>query len=75
VALGAALALAYGDGVFRLKLNDAEITVEGRSSGGALAAALQSPPTRSASASAGLVDEALALCAQRPRSPPAARDR
>jgi len=61
VALGAALALAYGDSIFRLTLNDAEITVEGHSSGGALTAALQSPPTRSAPASADLVAEALAL--------------
>jgi len=76
VALGAALALAFGDNVFRLKLNDAEITVEGRSSGGVLTAALQSPPTRSAPAPADLVAEALALFAYAPsdldpRLPPA----
>lgn len=61
IALGAALAKRYGDGVFRLSLNQADITVEGRRSGALYAAALQSPPTRSAPASALLVAEALAL--------------
>lgn len=61
IALGAALALAQGDGVFALTLNEAKITVEGRSVGGMLSAALQSPPTRSAPAPQALVDEALAL--------------
>lgn len=57
IALGAALALMYGDGVFRLQLNDARITVEGQRTG----AALQSPPTRSAPAAPDLVADALAL--------------
>jgi len=61
IALGAALALAQGDGVFALTLNAAKITVEGRSVSGMLSAALQSPPTRSAPAPQALVDEALAL--------------
>jgi PhzF family phenazine biosynthesis protein len=61
LALGAALALRHGDGTFALKLNQADITVEGRRDGGRLAAALQSPPTRSAPADPGLVDAALAL--------------
>lgn len=61
IALGAALALAHGDGVFALTLNQANITVEGRRSGGVIAAALQSPPTRSAPASAALISAVLAL--------------
>ena len=61
IALGAALALARGDGVFTLKLNDATITVEGRRDGSMVTAALQSPPPRSRSADAGLVRDALAL--------------
>ncbi len=61
IALGAALALKHGDGVFALQLNDVRITVEGRRSGSTIAAALQSPPTRSAPAPRRLVVEALAL--------------
>lgn len=76
IALGAALALAQGDGVFALSLNEATITVEGRSAGATLSAALQSPPTRSAPAPAPLVDQALALFGYAredldPRLPPA----
>jgi len=76
IALGAALALAQGDGVFALTLNEAKITVEGRSADGMLSAALQSPPTRSAPAPQALVDEALALFGYTredldPRLPPA----
>ena len=54
IALGAALAAREGDGVFRLQLNEAAITVEGRDGTGSASAALQSPPTRS-----GPADEAL----------------
>ena len=61
IALGAALALQYGNQVFKLQLNGAAITAEGRHDGDALFAALQSPPTRSAQADAILVSEALAL--------------
>jgi PhzF family phenazine biosynthesis protein len=61
IALGAALALKHGDGVFALTLNDAAITVEGRRDGAVISAALQSPPTRSEAAKASLVDEALRL--------------
>ena len=61
IALGAALALSRGNGVFALKLNDATITVEGRRDGTMVTAALQSPPPRSRSADAGLVRDALAL--------------
>jgi PhzF family phenazine biosynthesis protein len=57
IALGAALALQQGDGVFALTLNDAEITVEGLQRGVELGAALQSPPTRSAAAAPALVAE------------------
>lgn len=61
IALGAALALDHGDGVFALTLNDAHITVEGRCGSGQLSASLQSPPTRSAAASPALVARALDL--------------
>ncbi len=76
IALGAALALRHGDGVFALTLNQADITVEGRRNGGVIAAALQSPPTRSTSAPAQLVSAVLALFGYThddldPRIPPA----
>lgn len=61
IALGAALALQYGDGVFALGLNHANITVEGRRNGDTVAAALQSPPTRSQTAPEPLVLAALKL--------------
>jgi PhzF family phenazine biosynthesis protein len=48
IALGAALALQHGDQTFQLKLNSADISVAGRREGRTIAAALQSPPTRSA---------------------------
>jgi PhzF family phenazine biosynthesis protein len=60
IALGAALALQEGDGVFALTLNEANITVEGRKTE-TLAAALQSPPTRSKVPSPELVSETLSL--------------
>jgi PhzF family phenazine biosynthesis protein len=61
IALGAALAMRFGDGVFPLALNEANITVEGRSADGRMSAALQSPATRSRVALPELVDETLAL--------------
>jgi PhzF family phenazine biosynthesis protein len=61
IALGAALALKHGDGVFALALNQAEITVEAWRSGDLVMSALQSPPTRSAPAPDQLVSEALDL--------------
>jgi PhzF family phenazine biosynthesis protein len=61
IALGAALAREFGDGVYPLTLNQAGITVEGRADGSLTSAALQSPPTRSAPADPQLVAEALAL--------------
>ncbi|WP_296950089.1 PhzF family phenazine biosynthesis protein [uncultured Massilia sp.] len=76
IALGAALARAHGDGTFALALNAAAITVEGRRDGARVAAALQSPPTRSGPADPGLVAAALALFGYAgadldPRIPPA----
>ncbi len=76
IALGAALALQQGDGVFALTLNQAEITVEGKRDGNVVAAALQSPPTRSAATAPDLVADALALFGYTvddldPRIPPA----
>jgi PhzF family phenazine biosynthesis protein len=75
IALGAALALAHGDGTFALQLNDVRITVTG-SNNPALMAALQSPPTRSAPAPQELVETALGLFSYTvadldPRLPPA----
>ncbi len=61
IALGAALALQHGDGVFALTLNDAEISVQGKRDGTVIAASLQSPPTRSKTAPPALVEEALEL--------------
>jgi PhzF family phenazine biosynthesis protein len=61
IALGAALAQRAGDGVFALQLNDAKITVEGRSRDGVVEAALQSPPTRSTAAPRRLISAALEL--------------
>ena len=76
IALGAALAQENGEGVFPLQLNDSAITVEGRRTGPVMSAALQSPPTRNAPASADRVAEAQALFALSasdldPRIPPA----
>jgi PhzF family phenazine biosynthesis protein len=77
IALGAALARDYGDGVYPLTLNRAAITVEGRrDASGLTSAALQSPPTHSRPADPALVAQALALFGYRaadldPRLPPA----
>lgn len=76
IALGAVLALKHGDGVHTLRLNDSTISVEGRRDGEALTAALQSPPTHSAPASAEQVEASLALFGYSaddldPRLPPA----
>ena len=61
IALGAALALSQGDGVFALTLNQAKITVEGRKEANLIVAALQSPPTHSKSAPPTLVSAVLEL--------------
>jgi PhzF family phenazine biosynthesis protein len=76
IALGAALTLQHGDGVFALTLNQTNITVEGQRQGSLVSAALQSPPTRSASAPESLVTAALTLLGYHPedldtRLPPA----
>jgi PhzF family phenazine biosynthesis protein len=76
IALGAALALEHGNGVFALKLNEADITVEGRRDGKTISAALQSPPTHSTAPERQLVMEALSLLGYvpadlDPRIPPA----
>jgi PhzF family phenazine biosynthesis protein len=76
IALGAALALAHGDGVFALTLNEAAITVAACRNGELVQAALQSPPTRSRPADAALVADALRLFGYStddldPRLPPA----
>ena len=61
IALGAALALQHGDRTFQLKLNGADISVAGRRDGQTIAAALQSPPTRSAPLDPSLQAEMLQL--------------
>ena len=76
IALGAALAERQDDGVFRLRLNNAEITVEGRAGKDGLSATLHSPPTRSEAAEPKLLNRALALFGWTsadldPRCPPA----
>lgn len=59
IALGAALAERHGDGIFKLRLNRAAITVEGKRDGATVAAALQSPPTSSSVAPPDLVARTL----------------
>jgi len=66
IALGAALAMQHGDGVFALTLNAARITVEGYRRGQELGAALHSPPTRSAAVAPVLVAEVCRLMGYRP---------
>ncbi|MBX8515082.1 PhzF family phenazine biosynthesis protein [Pseudomonas cichorii] len=61
IALGAALAGLKGDGLFKLTLNQAQITVEGHARGELTSAALQSPPTHSKAISPLLLEEALTL--------------
>ncbi|MBC7999463.1 MAG: PhzF family phenazine biosynthesis protein [Leptolyngbya sp.] len=71
IALGAALALRVGNGVFPLILNQAKITVEGQvvsdaknksdATTPAITATLQSPPTHSETAPAELIKSALKL--------------
>ena len=61
IALGAALAHRYGDRTFELNLKHAVISVTGRLDGTTIAAALQSPPTRSAPIDRSLRDGLLDL--------------
>lgn len=51
----------YGDRSFGLHLNDAVISISGQRDGNTIAAALQSPPTRSAPLDASLRDALLDL--------------
>lgn len=60
IALGAALALREGDGVFDLQLNQARITVQGQG-GATMRASLQSPPTRSRPTADAELQQALRL--------------
>jgi PhzF family phenazine biosynthesis protein len=76
IALGAALARREGDGVFTLELNKDTITVEGTRDGAVIAAALQSPRTKSTPATPDLIEATLALFGYNhgdldPRIPPA----
>ena len=76
IALGAALAHRYGDRSFGLHLNHTVISVSGQRDGTTIAAALQSPPTRSAPLDGSLQDELLDLFGYTtsdldPRLPPA----
>ncbi|QOZ53507.1 PhzF family phenazine biosynthesis protein [Bradyrhizobium sp. CCBAU 53338] len=61
IALGAALAHRFGDRSFELHLNASVISVSGRHDGNTIAAALQSPPTRSAPLDPSLRDALLDL--------------
>ncbi len=76
IALGAVLALKQGDGVYKLRLNNTQISVEGRRDGDRLTAALQSPPTLSRAADDEQIAAALDLFGYGaddldPRLPPA----
>ncbi len=61
IALGTALARQHGTGIYKLVLNEAEITVEGTVDGENYHAALQSPPTWSKTAPSDVTDEVLNL--------------
>lgn len=76
IALGAALVERFGEGEYRLQLNQAQISVEGHHHGALVAAALQSPPTHSGPASRELLGQVMALFDLQPqdidlRIPPA----
>jgi PhzF family phenazine biosynthesis protein len=76
IALGAALALQNGDGIFELNLNLATISVTGRRNEETVAASLQSPPTHSEPIDPTLLSELLDLFRYAssdldPRIPPA----
>lgn len=61
IALGAALAVREGDGVFALSTNDSRITVEASFKDGRYLAVLQSPPTKSKTAPGPLVEAVLEI--------------
>jgi len=68
IALGAALAKHHGDGKYQLTINQGQISVDGRREAGLFAAALQSPPTRSAPAEPRATADALELFGLNPKS-------
>lgn len=61
IALGAALAGRYGEGEYRLYLNNAQISVEGHRQGALTCAALQSPPTHSQPVSREVLSQTMGL--------------
>jgi PhzF family phenazine biosynthesis protein len=61
LALGAALAMQEGDRVFRLQINQASISVEGRGEGSQYSATLTSPPTLTWAMAASVSEELLGL--------------
>lgn len=61
IALGAALAMREGDSTFDLRLNEAAVSVTGRTGPNGASASLQSPATSSEAADDELLDRALAL--------------
>ncbi|WP_460042801.1 PhzF family phenazine biosynthesis protein [Pseudomonas sp. S2_H01] len=61
IALGAALAGRFGEGLFKLSLNETQISVEGHRHGALTSAALQSPPTLSKPVSRELLSQAMSL--------------
>jgi len=63
IALGAALARHERSGTFALKLNHADITVDGRHSATEWTATFRSPPTQTRALPAAALDEILALFA------------
>jgi PhzF family phenazine biosynthesis protein len=76
IALGAALAQAYGDGTYSLTLNEATISVSGAAQGDLYSAALVSPPTHSKALPDADIAASLALLGYTPdqlddRLPPA----
>ncbi|MEO6897735.1 MAG: PhzF family phenazine biosynthesis protein [Caldimonas sp.] len=76
IALGAALAIQQGEGVFSLSLNESDIFVEGKRQGALFSSSFQSPPTRSVRAPEDALEEVLDLFGLRPadldgRIPPA----
>ncbi|MEP7136148.1 MAG: PhzF family phenazine biosynthesis protein [Chloroflexota bacterium] len=60
IALGAALGERFGEGEYKLTLNDSVITVRAERSGNGFLATLQSPATASEDASSEFADEVLA---------------
>lgn len=60
IALGAALGERYGEGTYRLTLNQSEISVHAEKSGNGFSSTLQSPETYSEDAPAEYVDAVLA---------------